>query len=94
MTKAEVIEILGTPESTRAVKGTEYLTYALGGDFNTGRCVSGTLITLGLLAPDFCQRSSKPFVVRLVDGKVDAYGKPGDFDLNKNPTTDINLSVK
>lgn len=29
--------------------------------------------------------------VRLVDGKVDAFGTRGDFDSTKNPTQDINI---
>ncbi len=34
------------------------------------------------------------YFVRLVNGKVESYGKVGDFDSTKNPTGDINLTVK
>lgn len=32
------------------------------------------------------------YIVRFVDGKVDAYGKEGDFDLTKD--TGININIK
>ncbi len=35
-----------------------------------------------------------PYFVRLVNGKVESYGKVGDFDSAKNPANDINLNVK
>ncbi|MCU0651542.1 MAG: hypothetical protein MUC39_01185 [Candidatus Omnitrophica bacterium] len=34
------------------------------------------------------------YFVKLIDGKVESYGKVGDFDSVKNPTNDINLNVK
>ena len=33
------------------------------------------------------------FFVRLVNGKVESYGKVGDFDSTKNPTNDVNLNI-
>lgn len=32
---------------------------------------------------------TKPYYVRIIDGKVDAYGRLGDFDSTKNPTIQI-----
>lgn len=32
--------------------------------------------------------------VRIKNGKVDAYGKMGDFNSSKNPTMNINLDAK
>lgn len=34
------------------------------------------------------------YYVRLLDGKVDSYGKMGDFDSSKNPTIDVNTNNK
>lgn len=33
-----------------------------------------------------------PYFVRLVNGKVDAYGRTGDFNTTKNNTLDINVN--
>jgi hypothetical protein len=35
-----------------------------------------------------------PYFVRLINGKVESYGKVGDFNSTKNSTNDINLNVK
>ncbi|MFH1622824.1 MAG: hypothetical protein ABIA97_06900, partial [Candidatus Omnitrophota bacterium] len=34
-----------------------------------------------------------PYFVRLIDGKVESYGKAGDFDSTKNPTNNLNVNV-
>ncbi len=34
------------------------------------------------------------YFVRLVDGKVESYGKKGDFDSTKNDALDINIKTK
>ncbi len=34
------------------------------------------------------------YYVRLINGKVESYGKVGDFDSAKNPAIDINANVK
>lgn len=36
---------------------------------------------------------SSEYFVRMVDGKVESYGKMGDFDSTKNPTNDVNLNI-
>lgn len=42
--------------------------------------------------------ASTEFYVRLVDGRVDSYGKKGDFDSTKTPTvrveTEENITIK
>ncbi len=32
-----------------------------------------------------------PYFVRLVNGKVDSYGRLGDFDSTKDPTVNLNI---
>src|SRR4051794_21558631 len=38
--------------------------------------------------------ASEWYYVRLLNGKVESYGKKGDFDSTKNPTLDINVDQK
>lgn len=80
MTKREVTQTLGAPYSTSAKDDTEYLTYALWKDF-WDRYPGGY--------SDF-------FFVRIKDGKVDAFGRVGDFDSTKVPEqkTTIDLNIK
>ena len=73
MSKGEVIDAIGKPQSTRAADGVEYMTY------NVYEVVFGQYV---------------PYFVRIKNGKVDAYGKMGDFDSSKNPTMNINLDAK
>lgn len=77
MTKQQVIGAMGTPDSTAAQGGAEYLTYKLW--------------------KDFWDRSpgnySEPYFVRLVDGKVESYGRVGDFDSTKAPETKQTIDV-
>jgi hypothetical protein len=40
-----------------------------------------------------CNPDSAQYFVRLVNSKVESYGKVGDFDSTKNPTNNINLNV-
>ena len=35
-----------------------------------------------------------PYFARIKNGKVESYGKMGDFDYSENPTMDINLDSK
>ena len=81
LTKTEVIAIMGRePDSTSAKSGVEYLTYLLWRDFWDRR------------PGDY----SDQFFVRLIDGKVDSYGRKGDFDSTKVPETKqtIDLNIK
>jgi hypothetical protein len=59
MSRAQVVEAMGSPSSTSEMGNTVYLKYRLHSDWI------------------FSER----YYVRLVDGKVDAYGRVGDFNL-------------
>jgi hypothetical protein len=37
---------------------------------------------------------ASPYFVRLKDGKVESYGKAGDFDSAKNPALDVTIKEK
>ncbi len=82
MTKGQVIEVLGQPRSISAKGNVEYLNYNLYAPFDADRTAdSGPYV---------------PYFVRLIDGKVEAYGKRGDFDSTKPPETKttIDLNIK
>ena len=73
MTKAEVIDAIGNPDSVSAKDNVEYLVYhwaspkqLIADENNLGR-----------------------YFVRLRNGKVDAYGEEGDFDSTKDPTISV-----
>ncbi len=74
MTKDEIIEIMGHPTSISAKDNTEYLNYELYD--KSYSVVTGTY-------------SSTPYFVRLINGKVDAFGREGDFDSTQKPTIKI-----
>lgn len=80
MTKAEVISVLGHPKDSSATSGVEYLRYELHPD-SLGRCLAGP-----------CEGVADYFV-RIVNGRVDAYGRIGDFDSTKDPTIVVNKDV-
>ncbi len=64
MTKQDVISMMGSPDSSSANGDIEYLTYSL---------------YRGFFDRHYGNWSDNYFV-RLKDGKVDAYGRVGDFD--------------
>jgi len=80
MTKSQVIEAMGNPDSTSAQGGAEYLKYNLWRDFWDRR------------PGDY----SDGYFVRLMNGKVESYGRMGDFDSTKVPETkqtiDLNIN--
>ena len=81
MTKKEVIAAMGEPASTAAPGNrVEILRY----DF------SSTIATIYLarhgIAPE-----SQDYFVKLIDGKVDSYGRVGDFNSTKDPTINVNI---
>ena len=78
MTKGDVIKTLGNPNSVSAKDNVEYLKYNF---------------TPVVREVDDSSHNYDYFV-RLVNGKVESYGKVGDFDSAKNPAADINLNVK
>ena len=85
MTKAEVVGIMGQPTATRAIQNTEILTYMWEPCRNMFT-LSSHMSTVSCLPTEF--------ILRVVDGRLDAYGKTGDFNLSKNPTSDVNVTVK
>ena len=66
MTKAQVVEVLGQPQSTRDKEGIEYLHYQFS--------EQGDMIWW---------KPQHDYFVRLTNGVVDAWGKPGDFNSNR-----------
>ncbi|NIA06724.1 MAG: hypothetical protein GWP14_03655 [Actinobacteria bacterium] len=83
MTKAEVIEQMGKPDSIRAQGNTEYLVYRLATekDYSMAWYFGMTFV------------HKDDYFARLVDGKVDAYGRFGDFDSTKDPKLQIDLDA-
>jgi hypothetical protein len=68
MTKADVLSLLGEPDSTSAQANVEYMTYYLTSDAGYGR--------------------DQPYMVRLVNGKVESFGRFAQlFDLYNRPVT-------
>jgi hypothetical protein len=86
MSKAEVVQILGTPESTSATRGVEFLTYSLRERIARPDEASVPVSILG------------KYFVKLVDGTVESYGRLGDFDSTKPFETkheiDVNIKQK
>jgi hypothetical protein len=86
MTKAEVIQVLGEPESTRASSGVEFLIYSL-----------KERMTKPFETPlPFPIAVQGKYFVKLVQGRVESYGQVGDFDSTKPIETkqQIDLNVK
>ncbi len=79
MTKAEVINTIGSPISSSAQGGYEYLNYRLS--------ETGT---------DWWYANEAPYYIRLKGGKVESYGRTGDFDSTKTPETKttVDLNIK
>ncbi len=79
MTKTEVTKVIGRPDSVSAQGNVEYLIYY----WATPKQI-------------FADENSLPeYFVRLVNGKVESYGKKGDFDTTIVPeskqTIDLNI---
>ena len=74
MTKSQVISLLGEPDSTSAQANVEYLTYYL---------------EVASMAPSrYADEGEKAYMVRLVDGKVESFGRfLQRFDLYNRPVT-------
>jgi len=78
MTKEEVIQEIGRPDSVSAKDNAEYLVYY----WATPKQI-------------FVDENSLPeYFVRLVDGKVESYGKKGDFDTTKPPEQKLTIDLK
>jgi len=81
MTKQQVMSTMGQPNSVSAKGRTEYMMYNL--------CT----VQGGLMQDYRCMRW-EPYFVRLVNGKVESYGKKGDFDSTKVPESTRNINIK
>lgn len=78
MTKQQVIGVMGDPISTSAMQGKEYMNYLF-----TENCP---------VLANGC--SSTAYFVRLVGGKVDAYGRHGDFGTTEMPAQKFIIEQK
>ena len=101
MTKAEVISAMGDPISTRASDGAEYMIYELSSGTGAGAaaaCGMAGIFTLGIIyADDRCTGGLKEeYFMKFIDGKLDSYGKVGDFNSTKDPSVNmkVDMSVK
>ena len=90
MTKQQVIEVLGPPVSTSAKSGVEYLNYRFAEPGRRAAAAGAALQGLPHADP------TTPYYVRLVEGRVESYGRLGDFDSTKTPETKstIDLNIK
>jgi hypothetical protein len=77
-TEAEVIAKLGAPSSTALSGEVKYLEYPAW-DFN------------GWTGH---RENHRTYFVRLINGKVDAYGQKGDFDSTKDPGSAVTVKVQ
>ncbi len=75
MSKSEVIQAVGTPDSVSAQGNVEYLIYHWASPKQ-------------LIADE---NNLDRFFIRLTDGRVDAYGEKGDFDSTQDPTIKIKI---
>jgi hypothetical protein len=75
MTKQEVVDTMGDPVSTAAP----------GGGFEMLR------YQLSSTRDNAYYGITDEYFVRLINGKVDSYGRMGDFDSTKDPTLNLNI---
>jgi hypothetical protein len=80
MTKPEVVQALGRPDTMSANGRTEYLFWQAGRGRISGYRMGGY--------------DDSDYFVRLVDGRVDAYGKKGDFDTAQPATQRYDVKVR
>lgn len=88
MSKAEVVNVMGKPVSTRATSGIEYIIYDLKLNAKIGQCALMTLGTLpiggiGALS-GACNREKVSYFIALQRGRVSSYGKLSDFSSTGN----------
>lgn len=77
MTKMEVIQEIGRPDSVSAKDNTEYLVYY----WATPKQIFGD------------ENNLPEYYIKLVDGKVESYGKKGDFDSTQVPETKTTIDL-
>jgi len=97
MSKAQVIEVMGQPDSAAAQDGQEYLIYTLNrgvGGARAGGCAATALFTLGAAyTNDRCSGVEDDYFVRFVSGELESYGRVGDFDSTQVPEATINVNT-
>jgi len=81
MTKEEAISRLGKPTRVSVLGGLEYLEYESYDAHNRP--------FVGVVRENY-----RFLFVRIVNGKVDAFGSKGDFDTTKNKTNDLHIDQK
>ena len=79
MTKDEVFRVMGNPISVSAQAGLEYLNYLLSETHDDAFRGWTTAYYVRVIR-------TTPYYVRLINGKVESYGRTGDFDSTKTPT--------
>lgn len=78
MSQAEVIEKIGKPDDMAANEGTVFLNY----------------IYTPWYDHNGADGSAEHYYVRLVDNKVNSFGRRGDFDSTKDPGKTVNVNVR
>ena len=81
MSKEQVIQAIGKPTRVAVQGPFEYLEYE----------AFDTQVTAWSWAD---KTNIRAMYVRLVNGRVESFGKKGDFDSTKNPATDLNVNHK
>ena len=90
MSKEQVVSEMGTPSTTRAISGNEFLIYQLSN--KRVSCAVGTAVSLGAAAiNDSIGCQGEEYFIKFENGKAIAYGKVGDFNSTKDPTMRILL---
>lgn len=94
MSKAQVIAAIGTPDTSSAIDGVEYLVYGLHEELTGSERVSCTAISVLSLGTGAwqCRGAEDDYFVRIENGAVTAYGRVGDFDSTQVPEATINVN--
>ena len=77
MNKKQVLSVMGRPTSTASPGGGEEF----------------FRYNLSATSDDAYYGITDEYYVRLIDGKVESYGRMGDFDSIKNSTLDVNVNT-
>ena len=78
MSQREVIQMLGRPDDMASRDGTVYLNY----------------IYTPWYDHNGADGNAEYYFVRLINNKVDSFGKKGDFDSTKDPRQIIDINIK
>ena len=85
MIKPEALQAMGPPDSTRANHNVEFLYYHLASKPWLVRAMASRAGDIGYGEDDYC--------VRLINGRVDAYGSSRDFDFSHIPEQKVDVDV-